>query len=173
MLAHRALHPGRTLWSRTLQLALQPSPTALQRTLSTTPRLSRSNAYSRVPRPFARPPQHSVEEAVKHIILSNPETAASLDDQEEQTRPYILNVLVQNEPGALTRISGIMSARNYNIDTLVVSKTEVPSLSRMTITIRASPFLMQQAKQQLEDLIPVWAVVDYSDAKIVQREMLL
>ncbi|RKP38087.1 small subunit of acetolactate synthase-domain-containing protein, partial [Dimargaris cristalligena] len=121
-------------------------------------------------RRFPSPPQPTVQEAVQNIVINTPEGSGAGVNEE---RSYILNVLVQNEPGVLNRVTGIMAARGYNIDTLVVSKTEVPALSRMTITIQANPFQMTQAKRQLEDLVPVWAVVDYSESKIVEREMLL
>lgn len=92
-----------------------------------------------------------------------------------QTPPkkHVLNCLVQNEPGVLSRVSGILAARGFNIDSLVVCSTEVEDLSRMTIVLRGLDGVVEQARRQLEDLVPVWAVLDYTSAALVQRELLL
>lgn len=86
---------------------------------------------------------------------------------------HILNCLVQNEPGVLSRISGILAARGFNIDSLVVCNTEVEDLSRMTIVLQGQDGVVEQARRQLDDLVPVWAVLDYTDSALVQRELLL
>lgn len=86
---------------------------------------------------------------------------------------HILNCLVQNEPGVLSRVSGILAARGFNIDSLVVCSTEVDDLSRMTIVLTGQDGVVEQARRQLEDLVPVWAVLDYTNAALVQRELLL
>ncbi|KKY32132.1 putative acetolactate synthase small subunit [Diaporthe ampelina] len=86
---------------------------------------------------------------------------------------HILNCLVQNEPGVLSRVSGILAARGFNIDSLVVCSTEVVDLSRMTIVLTGQDGVVEQARRQLEDLVPVWAVLDYTSAALVQRELLL
>lgn len=86
---------------------------------------------------------------------------------------HVLNCLVQNEPGVLSRVSGILAARGFNIDSLVVCNTEVADLSRMTIVLQGQDGVVEQARRQLEDLVPVWAVLDYTDAPLVQRELLL
>ncbi|KAI4153277.1 MAG: hypothetical protein LQ340_002424, partial [Diploschistes diacapsis] len=78
-----------------------------------------------------------------------------------------------NEPGVLSRVSGILAARGFNIDSLVVCNTEVEDLSRMTIVLTGQDGVVEQARRQLEDLVPVWAVLDYTDAPLVQRELLL
>lgn len=88
-------------------------------------------------------------------------------------KPHVLNCLVQNEPGVLSRVSGILAARGFNIDSLVVCNTEVPDLSRMTIVLSGLDGVVEQARRQLEDLVPVWAVLDYTAAPLVQRELLL
>jgi len=89
------------------------------------------------------------------------------------TKKHILNCLVQNEPGVLSRVSGILAARGFNIDSLVVCSTEVEDLSRMTIVLQGQDGVVEQARRQLEDLVPVWAVLDYTSAALVQRELLL
>lgn len=86
---------------------------------------------------------------------------------------HILNCLVQNEPGVLSRVSGILAARGFNIDSLVVCNTEVEDLSRMTIVLSGQDGVVEQARRQLEDLVPVWAVLDYTSSPLVQRELLL
>jgi acetolactate synthase-1/3 small subunit len=86
---------------------------------------------------------------------------------------HVLNCLVQNEPGVLSRVSGILAARGFNIDSLVVCSTEVADLSRMTIVLQGQDGVVEQARRQLEDLVPVWAVLDYTAAPLVQRELLL
>lgn len=88
-------------------------------------------------------------------------------------KKHILNCLVQNEPGVLSRVSGILAARGFNIDSLVVCNTEVQDLSRMTIVLQGLDGVVEQARRQLEDLVPVWAVLDYTPAALVQRELLL
>ena len=88
-------------------------------------------------------------------------------------KKHVLNCLVQNEPGVLSRVSGILAARGFNIDSLVVCSTEVVDLSRMTIVLQGQDGVVEQARRQLEDLVPVWAVLDYTSAPLVQRELLL
>ena len=66
-----------------------------------------------------------------------------------------------------------MAARGFNIDSLVVCNTEVADLSRMTIVLQGQDGVVEQARRQLEDLVPVWAVLDYTSAPLVQRELLL
>jgi acetolactate synthase I/III small subunit len=70
-------------------------------------------------------------------------------------------------------VSGILAARGFNIDSLVVCNTEVEDLSRMTIVLSGQDGVVEQARRQLEDLVPVWAVLDYTTAPLVQRELLL
>lgn len=88
-------------------------------------------------------------------------------------KSHVLNCLVQNEPGVLSRVSGTLAARGFNIDSLVVCNTEVKDLSRMTIVLQGQEGIIEQARRQIEDLVPVWAVLDYSNAPIVKRELLL
>ncbi|KAJ3331650.1 hypothetical protein HDU76_002608 [Blyttiomyces sp. JEL0837] len=109
----------------------------------------------------------SAEEAVNNILYNTPPLAPS-----PVTR-HILNCLVSNEPGVLSRVSGILAGRGFNIDSLVVAKTEVPDLSRMTVVLRGQATTIEQARRQLEDLVPVWAVLDYTHTRIVERELLL
>ncbi|KAF2809549.1 acetolactate synthase [Mytilinidion resinicola] len=114
-----------------------------------------------------RPPAWSAQAAVSSILYETP-----LPSQAPPKR-HILNCLVQNEPGVLSRVSGILAARGFNIDSLVVCNTEVEDLSRMTIVLQGQDGVVEQARRQLEDLVPVWAVLDYTSAPLVQRELLL
>lgn len=112
-------------------------------------------------------PSVSPAAAVSSILYETP-----LPSQAPPKR-HVLNCLVQNEPGVLSRVSGILAARGFNIDSLVVCNTEVADLSRMTIVLQGQDGVVEQARRQLEDLVPVWAVLDYTAAPLVQRELLL
>ena len=112
-------------------------------------------------------PTYGAAAAVSSILYETPAVS-----QAPATK-HILNCLVQNEPGVLSRISGILAARGFNIDSLVVCSTEVSDLSRMTIVLQGLDGVVEQARRQLEDLVPVWAVLDYTSAALVQRELLL
>lgn len=81
-----------------------------------------------------------------------PPRAAPPPSTEAFTR-HTLNCLVQNEPGVLSRVSGILAARGFNIDSLVVCATEVEDLSRMCIVLRGQDGVIEQARRQLEDLV--------------------
>ncbi|KAI8872093.1 acetolactate synthase, partial [Ramicandelaber brevisporus] len=84
-----------------------------------------------------------------------------------------LSCLMTDEPGVLARVAGVMAARGFNIDSLVVARTNVPSLSRTTIVMRGGPAVVEQVRRQLEDMVEVWAVLDYSSTSNVEREMAL
>jgi len=113
------------------------------------------------------PPSWSAQAAVSNILYETPAPSSA------PPKRHILNCLVQNEPGVLSRVSGILAARGFNIDSLVVCHTEVEDLSRMTIVLSGQDGVVEQARRQLEDLVPVWAVLDYTSAPLVQRELLL
>lgn len=119
------------------------------------------------PLPAPDAPSWSAPAAVSSILYETP-LPSSLPPKR-----HILNCLVQNEPGVLSRVSGILAARGFNIDSLVVCNTEVEDLSRMTIVLSGHDGVVEQARRQLEDLVPVWAVLDYTAAPLVQRELLL
>lgn len=135
---------------------------------SSTSALAYKAIHRRVaPLPTDSTPAWSASAAVSSIIYETPLPSTS------KSTNHILNCLVQNEPGVLSRISGILAARGFNIDSLVVCNTEVKDLSRMTIVIQGQDGVVEQARRQLEDLVPVWAVLDYTGAALVQRELLL
>ncbi|MCJ1244359.1 acetolactate synthase, regulatory subunit [Trapelia coarctata] len=140
-----------------------------QQTPSSTSALAYKALHRRVsPLPTADlPPSWSAPAAVSSILYETPLPSAL------PPKRHILNCLVQNEPGVLSRVSGILAARGFNIDSLVVCNTEVEDLSRMTIVLSGQDGVVEQARRQLEDLVPVWAVLDYTAAPLVQRELLL
>jgi len=120
------------------------------------------------PLPASSVPRNlSAEEAVTNILYNTPPPS------DEPYKNHILNCLVQNEPGVLSRISGILAARGFNIETLVVCRTEIRDLSRMCIAISGQDGVVEQARRQLEDLVPVWAVLDYTNTPMITRELLL
>lgn len=112
-------------------------------------------------------PSYGAAAAVSSILYETPIMSTA------PPKKHVLNCLVQNEPGVLSRVSGILAARGFNIDSLVVCNTEVEDLSRMTIVLQGLDGVVEQARRQLEDLVPVWAVLDYTSAALVQRELLL
>jgi len=86
---------------------------------------------------------------------------------------HIISILIENESGALSRVSGLFSARAYNIESLTVAPTEDPSLSRMTIVSIGSDEVIEQITKQLNKLIEVVKVVDLSEAAHIERELML
>jgi len=86
---------------------------------------------------------------------------------------HIISILLENEAGALSRVSGLFSARAYNIESLTVAPTEDPSLSRMTIVSVGSDDVIEQITKQLNKLIEVVKVVDLSEAAHIERELML
>ncbi len=86
---------------------------------------------------------------------------------------HIISILIENEAGALSRVSGLFSARGYNIETLTVAPTEDSSLSRMTIVTNGSEEVLEQITKQLNKLVDVVKVVDLSEAAHIERELML
>ncbi|OFZ88165.1 MAG: acetolactate synthase small subunit [Betaproteobacteria bacterium RIFCSPLOWO2_12_FULL_62_58] len=86
---------------------------------------------------------------------------------------HIVSVLLENEAGALSRVSGLFSARGYNIESLTVAPTEDATLSRMTIVTSGSDEVIEQITKQLNKLIDVVKVVDLSDGDHIERELML
>ena len=86
---------------------------------------------------------------------------------------HIISVLLENEAGALSRVSGLFSARGYNIESLTVAPTEDATLSRMTIVTTGSDEVVEQITKQLNKLIDVVKVVDLSDGDHIERELML
>jgi acetolactate synthase I/III small subunit len=86
---------------------------------------------------------------------------------------HVLSLLLENEAGALSRVSGLFSARGYNIESLTVAPTEDASMSRMTILTTGSDETIEQITKQLNKLIDVVKVIDVSEAPHIERELML
>lgn len=86
---------------------------------------------------------------------------------------HIISLLMENEAGALSRVSGLFSARGYNIESLTVAPTEDSSLSRMTIVTSGSDDIIEQIIKQLNKLIDVVKVLDLNNGKHIERELML
>jgi len=86
---------------------------------------------------------------------------------------HIISVLLENEPGALSRVVGLFSARGYNIESLTVAPTEDSSLSRMTIVTAGSDEVIEQITKHLNRLVEVVKVYDLSEGAHTERELML
>lgn len=86
---------------------------------------------------------------------------------------HILTVLVENHPGVLARVAGLFARRGYNIESLTVSVSDDPMLSRMTIVVGGDHLVLEQITKQLHKLIEVVRVVDYTESPAVERELAL
>ncbi|GMQ96535.1 MAG: acetolactate synthase small subunit [Gammaproteobacteria bacterium] len=80
---------------------------------------------------------------------------------------------MENEPGALSRVAGLFSARGYNIESLAVAPTDDPTLSRMTLVTCGTDEILEQIKKQLNKLIDVVKLVDLTEGAHIEREMML
>jgi acetolactate synthase-1/3 small subunit len=86
---------------------------------------------------------------------------------------HVLSALVQNVPGVLAHISGMLASRGYNIDSLAVGETEDPHLSRMTFVIVGDDRVLEQVRKQLEKIVTVVRVDDISSRDFVERDLML
>lgn len=86
---------------------------------------------------------------------------------------HVLSVLVENQSGVLSRISGLFSRRGYNIDSLTVGETEDTKTSRMTIVVRGDDYILEQIKKQLNKLIDVIKIIELKQSQAVFRELAL
>ena len=86
---------------------------------------------------------------------------------------HVIAVLLENEPGALSRVVALFSARGYNIESLTVAPTEDASLSRMTIVTTGSDEIIEQITKHLNRLIEVVKVVDLTEGSFTERELML
>ncbi|KAE8411268.1 small subunit of acetolactate synthase-domain-containing protein [Aspergillus pseudocaelatus] len=171
MLSKTASAPFSSIAGRTARVAATlPRFTTARASSSSTSALAYKALHRRSPLPLPvsdSSPQWDAPTAVSSILYETPVAPTN------PPKRHILNCLVQNEPGVLSRVSGILAARGFNIDSLVVCNTEVEDLSRMTIVLQGQDGVVEQARRQLDDLVPVWAVLDYTDSALVQRELLL
>jgi acetolactate synthase I/III small subunit len=86
---------------------------------------------------------------------------------------HVITALVENHPGVLARVAGLFARRGYNIESLTVSVTEDPAMSRMTIVVGGDHTVLEQITKQLHKLIEVLRVVDYTETAAVERELAL
>ena len=85
----------------------------------------------------------------------------------------VISLLLENKPGALMRVTGVLTARGYNIETLTVARTLDPELSRMTIVVDVDPILRTQVIKQMNKLVNVLQAVDLTEAPAVCRDLVL
>src|SRR3954470_23574191 len=90
-----------------------------------------------------------------------------------ETRRHTLIVIVLNKPGVLNRVSSLMRARNFNIDSLAVSHTDQPDISRMTIALHGDDVAVEQAAKQLYRLVDVLKVQDVTSEPTIEHELAL
>ena len=86
---------------------------------------------------------------------------------------HVISALVQNVPGVLAHISGMLASRGFNIDSLAVGETEDPHLSRMTFVVVGDDGVLEQVRKQLEKIVTVVRVLDISSSDFVERDLLL
>jgi acetolactate synthase I/III small subunit len=86
---------------------------------------------------------------------------------------HVLSALVQNQPGVLAHISGMLASRAFNIDSLAVGETEDPHLSRMTFVVRGDDAELEQLRKQLDKVVTVVHVQDISSEDFVERDLML
>jgi acetolactate synthase-1/3 small subunit len=106
--------------------------------------------------------------------MNQPASAYFMEERHDPNETHTLSVLVQNEPGVLARVIGLFSGRGYNIESLTVSETESQKhVSRITVVTTGTPMVIQQIKNQLDRMIPVYRVVDMTliGGRSIEREL--
>ena len=86
---------------------------------------------------------------------------------------HILSILVENKPGVLSRVTGLISRRGFNIDSLSVGPTEDPTMSRITIIVKADDVAYEQITKQLHKLVSVYKISDLTKESAIERELVL
>ena len=86
---------------------------------------------------------------------------------------HIISALVENKPGVLAHVAGMFAARAFNIDSLVVGRTDDPELSRMTIVVVGDDRVVEQVRKQLAKIVPVVKVQDFAGQPLVARDLML
>ncbi len=95
------------------------------------------------------------------------------ENNEREQGAHTIVIAVENKSGVLARIAGLFSARGYNIDSLCVSETEDPSISKMTLTVKGDERILEQIYKQLNKLIDVIKVSDLTEGDFIDRELAL
>ncbi len=93
--------------------------------------------------------------------------------EKDRSMRHVLSAVVQNVPGVLAHISGMLASRGYNIDSLAVGETEDPQLSRMTFVVVGDEGVLEQVRKQLEKIVTVVRVVDISAHDYIERDLML
>jgi acetolactate synthase-1/3 small subunit len=86
---------------------------------------------------------------------------------------HVISALVMNQPGVLAHVSGMLASRGFNIDSLAVGATEKPEFSRMTFVVKGDHRVLDQVQKQLEKIVTVVRVVDFSEQNFVERDLML
>jgi acetolactate synthase-1/3 small subunit len=86
---------------------------------------------------------------------------------------HVLTALVQNQPGVLAHVSGMLASRGFNIDSLAVGETEDPNMSRMTFVVTGDDAVLEQVRKQLQKLVTIVKVQDISGKDSVERDLML
>lgn len=86
---------------------------------------------------------------------------------------HVLSALVMNQPGVLAHISGMLASRAFNIDSLAVGETEQPEFSRITFVVNGDARVLDQVRKQLEKIVTVVKVLDFSGQDYVERDLML
>lgn len=89
------------------------------------------------------------------------------------TETHTIAILLENTAGALSRVSGLFSARAYNIESLSVAPTEDPTVSRLTVVTSGSPEIIEQITKQLNKLVDVIRLVDLNEGRSIEREYMM
>jgi acetolactate synthase I/III small subunit len=95
------------------------------------------------------------------------------ENNKEVFRSHVVVIAVENKSGVLARIAGLFSARGYNIDSLCVSETEEPTVSKMTLVVRGDERILEQIYKQLNKLIDVIKVFDLTEGDFIDRELVM
>ncbi len=91
----------------------------------------------------------------------------------DNIKKHIISALVYNKPGVLAKIATLFAARGYNIDSLAVGETDNPEISRMTIVVRGDEKILEQVEKQLNKIIDVIKVYEFSKMKHIERDLIL
>ena len=86
---------------------------------------------------------------------------------------HVISILVENKVGVLARITGLISGRGFNIDSLAVGETESPAISRITIVVRGDDAILEQVRKQIGKVIDVIKVIDFTNEEFVERDLML
>jgi acetolactate synthase I/III small subunit len=92
---------------------------------------------------------------------------------EKKNMKHILSALVTNQPGVLAHISGMLASRAFNIESLAVGETDIPEFSRMTFVVSGDARVLDQVRKQLEKIVTVVQVIDFSACNYVERDLML